>query len=35
MDKLSRFLARAFVVCAILGGLGLTAWSLMLSMAPH
>src|SRR5262249_14949330 len=35
MDRFIRILARTFVVCAIAGGLGLTAWSLMLSMGPR
>ena len=35
MDRMMRILARTFVVCGIAGGLGLTAWSLMLTMGPH
>jgi hypothetical protein len=35
MDRLFHILARTFVVCAIAGGLGLTAWSMMLTMSPH
>jgi hypothetical protein len=35
VDKVWRFLARTFVVCAIAGGLGLTAWSMLLTMAPR
>lgn len=35
MDRFMRILARTFVVCAIAGGLGLTAWSIMLTIGPH
>jgi hypothetical protein len=35
MDRLLHILARTFVACAIAGGLGLTVWSLLLTMGPH
>jgi hypothetical protein len=35
MDRIMRILARTFVICAIAGGLGLTVWSIMLTMGPH
>ena len=35
MDRLRRILGRTFVVGSIAAGLGLTAWSLMLTMNPH
>jgi len=35
MDRFMRILARTFVVCAIAAGLGLTAWSIMLTMGQH
>jgi hypothetical protein len=35
VEKLWRLLARTFVVCAIAGGLGLTAWSVLLTMSPR
>jgi hypothetical protein len=35
MDRFTRILARTFVACAIAAGLGLTAWSIMLTMRLH
>jgi len=35
MDKVMRILARTFIVCGIAAGLGLTAWSLMLTIGSH